>query len=178
MDPSLPNIVPHRSLQGYDQATHREHASGTGRAARKYPHGMPWWGCPVLADAGVDPRICLSLRQPRGLSGRAGTGVCPYIPERSRAGLPRFIQASTAAGAIRRHGRGGPPLLRAPYSRQPSATGFPPSASCKIRTICSSLWMLSLHPRVLRGFIACDFSHSNCTVFGEQAIGRRDLDER
>ena len=28
------------------------------------------------------------------------------------------------------------------------------------------------------GSIACDFSHSNCTVVGEQAIGRRDLDER
>jgi hypothetical protein len=31
------------------------------------------------------------------------------------------------------------PLLRPPYARQISMTGFPPSTSCKIRTICSSL---------------------------------------
>ena len=38
------------------------------------------------------PCVRPSLAQPRGLSGWADTGVCPYIPERYRVGVARIIR--------------------------------------------------------------------------------------
>ena len=38
--------------------------------------------------AGADPCVYPSSTQPRRRSGWAGTGACPYIPERNRAGMP------------------------------------------------------------------------------------------